>query len=306
MLTRRELDPSIMKAITGRDDISGISPLELENLLGADVFEACVRTFVGQPQPLWWYGKHHGNKPFWQPIIRSLATIPTHPLFAAALSNVVSFDDENTIERIVNKIPVDGLTGAFEIMLANKIRTTGGWHCAAWVALLERGEMAEQLDGWLQTIGGKLDTILQGLSDVQRWLANGRFAERVFEMLQSDLRALKLVIDVANALDDIGSPENEGDEGALDPVKEATLFDAVVTTAIAESPRLMESWSRIGKIGKQFGTSEAVLAEVEKGRLAAIDRHHGLRKAQREYCDDIKLEGWIDTAKQAREAESDA
>lgn len=305
ILTRRELDPTIMNAITGRDDISGLDALELENLLGADLLEACVRTFVGQPQPLWWYGKHHGNKPFWEPIIRSLATIPTHQLFDAALSNVISFDDEDTIERIVNKIPVDGLTRAFEVMLVNKIKTTGEWHCAAWVALLERGEMAGQLDGWLKTINEKLDAILQGLSDVQRWLAKSRFAQRVFEMLRTDLRALMLVIDVANDLDDLDSPEADGDEAASDPIKRA-LFDAVVTTAIAASPRLIESWSRIGEIGKQVGSGEAVLAEVEKGRLAAIDRHHGLRTAQREYCDDIKLEGWVDTAKQARDAEGEA
>lgn len=306
MLTRRELDPAIMKAITGRDDISGLDPRELENLLGADLFEACVRTFVGRPQPLWWYGKHHGNRPFWEPIIRSLARIPTHPLFDDALSNVVSFDDEDTIERTVNKIPVDGLTRAFEVMLANKIKTTGEWHCAAWVALLERGEMAGQLDGWLETIDDKLDAILESLSDVQRWLAKSRFADRVFEMLRNDLRALRLVIDVAKALDEIGSQETDANDSASDPVKRATLFDAAVTTAIAASPRLMESWSRIGKIGKRCGASEAVLAEVEKGRLAAIDRHHGLRKAQREYCDDIKLEDWVDTAKQARDAEGDA
>lgn len=306
MLTRRELDPTIMKAITGRDDISGLDALELENLLGADLFEACVRTFVGQPQPLWWYGKHHGNKPFWEAIIRSLATIPTHPLFDAALSNVISFDDEDTIERIVNKIPVDGLTRAFEVMLVNKIKTTGEWHCAAWVALLERGEMAGQLDGWLKTINEKLDAILQGLSDIQRWLAKSRFAERVFEMLRTDVRALMLVIDVANALDDLDSPETDRDGAASDPIERAALFDPVVTTAIAASPRLMESWSRIGKLGKQVGSGEAVLAEVEKGRLAAIDRHHGLRTAQREYCDDIKLEGWVDTAKQARDSEGDA
>jgi hypothetical protein len=115
-----------------------------------------------------------------------------------------------------------------------------------------------------------------------------------------------LVIDVANALDDLGSPETHGDEAASDPIKRAALFDPVVATAIAASPRLMESWSRIGDLGKQVGSGEAVLAEVEKGRLAAVDRHHGLRTAQREYCDDIKLEGWVDTAKQARDAEGDA
>ena len=162
-----------------------------------------------------------------------------------ALSNVVSFDDEDTIERTVNKIPVDGLTRAFEVMLANKIKTTGEWHCAAWVALLERGEMAGQLDGWLETIDDKLDAILESLSDVQRWVAKSRFAERVFEMLRNDLRALRLVIDVAKALDEIGSQETDANDSASDPVKRATLFDAAVTTAIAASPRLMESWSRI-------------------------------------------------------------
>lgn len=304
LLTRRDVDPAIIEAITGCLDLSVFDASQLETLLGHERFEACIRMFVGAPQPLWAYGKHHSGKKLWTPIIRAIAADPGHRLFAASFNETLSFADEATIEAIVGRMRADGLPRAFAAMLAAKVRTVGDWHCAAWVSLLERGELAGLLDDWLGRIDQKLDGILEEVRDSRQWLASSRFAKQVHKMLRADLIALTelhRMSDVAEMIDAASQAKGTTEENVT--LALSMLFDEEMKRIDANPPRLHGTWSRIGGFAKEFYASADMKDRIEVRRLAAIERHHELRRTEKEYGAGVTLEGWVDLAQNARSRE---
>ena len=295
LLTRRDVDPAIIEAVTGLLDLEGHNAAQLEALLGPDRFEACVRMFVGVPQPLWAYGKHHSARKLWIPIIHAIAADPGHRLFEACFEDTLSFADEATIEKIVGRIPSDGLQKAFATMLAAKVCTVGDWHCEAWVSLLERGELAGLLEDWLVRIDENLDGILEDVIDSKRWLASSRFAKRVEEMARADFIALTelyRIVDVAARFDTAPNVEEKNEDNVA--LALTILFDEVMKRILANPPRLHGTWSRIMEFAKQFGASAETKDRVEDQRLAAIERHHELRRTKMDSSATIQLKGWVD------------
>ena len=272
----------------------------METLLGHETFEACIRMFVGAPQPLWAYGKHHSGKKLWTPIIRAIAADPGHRLFAATFDDTLSFADEATIEAIVGRMPADELPKAFAAMLAAKVRTVGDWHCEARVSLLERGELAGLLDDWLCRIDQKLHGILEDVRDSKQWLASSRFAKQVHEMLRADLTALTelhRMLDVVEMIEAASQAEERTEANVT--LALSMLFDEQIKRIDANPPRLHGTWSRIVGLAKEFNASGETKDRIEVQRLAAIERHREFRGAEKDDDADVMLEGWVNLAQDA-------
>ena len=301
LLTRRDVDPAIIEAITGCQDLAGRDAAQMEALVGPGRFEACIRMFVGVPQPLWAYGKHHSAKKLWTPIIHAIATDPGHRLFEAAFDDTLSFADEATIEKIVGRMPSEGLPQAFALMLAAKVRTVGHWHCDAWVSLLERGELAGLIEDWFVRIDQKLDGVLEDVLDSKRWLASSRFAKHVDEMVRADYIALTELYRIADVAARFGTaPQAERRTEENVALALTMLFDEEMKRILANPPRLHGTWSRIGGFAKEFNASAETKDRIEAQRLAAVERHHELRRGEKDYSVGIALEGWVDRTQDAR------
>ncbi len=300
LLTRRDVDPKIIEAITGNPALANLDATQMETLLGPEGFEACIRMFVGAPQPLWAYGKHHSGKKLWTPVIQAIATDPGHRLFEAAFDDTLSFADEATIEKIVCRMPPEGLQKAFAAMLTAKVRTVGEWHSEAWVSLLERGEYVGLLDDWLGRIDQRLDGILENVNDSKQWLASSRFAKQVNEMLRADFIALfelHQMMDVAKKIKATLPAEGRTKENLA--LVLSSLFDEEMKRIDANPPRLHGTWSRIAVFAKEFKASLEVKDRIEVQRLAAGKRHHEFMRAEKTNCAHVKLEGWVDLARDA-------
>jgi len=301
LLTRRDVDPAIIEAVTGLVDLAEHNAAQLEALLGPDRFEACIRMFVGVPQPLWAYGKHHSAKKLWIPIVHAIAADPRHRLFEACFEDVLSFADEATIEKIVGRIPSDGLQKVFATMLAAKVRTVGEWHCEAWVSLLERGELAGLLENWFVQIDQKLDGILEDVLDCKQWLASSRFAKPVHEMVRADfiaLTELHRISDVAASFETAQQAEGRKEENVV--LVLTMLFDEEMKRILSNPPRLHGTWRRIMGFAKQFNASAETKDRIEVQRLAAIERHHELRRTKMDSSAAIQLEGWVGLTRESR------
>ncbi|MFT8440005.1 hypothetical protein [Acetobacter fabarum] len=305
LLTRRYLDPEIMLTIIGLDDLERLSPSEIEEMVGKDLFVACVQTFVGRPQPLWRYGKHHGAKALWGPIVRALARDAGHPMFDVAFYEVVSFEDEATVKQVVSAIAVESLPRAFAAMLSIRIATEGAWRCAAWVTLLDRGERANLLDVWLPIIDAKLEAILEDFGDLNRWLASSRFADRIAKMLHSDVRALTAFKEICQEIEAMEAKSAAaGRSKTVDPRIMSALFDAELERVEVDPPRLLRTWCRIKDYANRLNASETSRSRVEAQRLTAINRKFALQDAETVTSSAVPLEGWIDTALSARDVGS--
>jgi hypothetical protein len=285
----------LVAQLAGRDDALAGPPQQIERMLGPNLFEACARMFMGSPQPLWWFGKHHRNETVWRPVIRWIATIPEHSLHAAAFSEVASFDDEIELVRVVATVPEKNLDQVFRQLLQLKLATVGDWHKPSWERLLERGRIDGHLDNWFECIEGVLDGVLEDLRDIFDWLGDGDFTRRLLTSLSADIAALHEISGLQRVAASLEAAKDE-DAAGFEAVK-AALGDILaeqVAKIERDAPRLHGTWSAFQSALRALGAGADIISVVENHRLAALERHHTLR--ERASATVERLRDWIDLA----------
>lgn len=298
VLTRDEPPQALINALTGDPETLALSPKEIELGIGPKLFSACVRVFVGWPQPLWWFATHHSQNPTWKRVIHYLGHAPSHPLHAEAFYEIASFGAEGDLADLVTNLPASALGDTFDRLLDFKIAHVGDWRRDAWQRLLTRADEEQLLDSFIERIDAELEGILEKLADIYHWLGKEGLAERILGLLPNDAKA---IIRARNLLECYKGMQTKAEEMEReDPMPMAEIFARLCAEEWvrleSEPPRLHGSWGEIGKIFSDIGAPAETCAAVEIRRLEAIDCYKAIKERFEGAPPKVELEGWIDQA----------
>lgn len=295
MLTGPSPAPALLRALGLEEDVLSLGVGELEQRLGAPFFDACVQTFIGSPQPLWWYACHHRSE-HWRRIVDEIAADPTHRLHAVAFIDFAQLRPTSALETLVAAIPDEYLFTTFELMLGLKVASSADWKRSAWVRMLERLEALGRLGECVERIDRVLDGILDDMGDLLHWLGNGPLVNRVAQRLPNDWNALSKLRTIRTVYQEMTSPDDGADSVDVAPVLWETLMASLLKTALDSPPRLHGTWAQLRSEAKSMGASQACLASFEEQRELALKRHQDIRWEARD--PDQALPSWIDLAAQ--------
>ncbi|PNQ77419.1 hypothetical protein BA950_05180 [Erythrobacter sp. SAORIC-644] len=300
VLTRSEPPGRLVKQLGGDAELLEGTSEQIEAALGFELFAACIRTYRGDPQPLWWYAIHHSKNPTWPRIVRALARSSDHPLFGEAFVEIAAFGEKGELRDTVAALPDTALIQAFELLLQFKLGCTGFWRDKSWAHLLERAESAGLLDEMFDRIDAVSDGILEDLRDTLRWFGEGPYADRLIELYPRDtatLVDLRYMQDICDML-----LKGEAGHEPTEPDIIALLLRAFIKNQVekleAEPCRLFKTWDILSDALKANGGDASLEVRIAAGRKAALERHQALRESHVDVTADIQLDGWIDQARQ--------
>ncbi|MET3519111.1 hypothetical protein [Mesorhizobium abyssinicae] len=168
-------------------------PEQLVDSSHQSLIEAAVHVYCGRPQPLWWLGTHHNGKQQWEPVVEILARRPYHPLFELAWDHIVFKGDGKRVARLVAEVGATGAEPMFEILLRQKVGTTGDFMPEAWAALLGLATSEEQRGRWLDRMAELAPVIIERLSDLAHWLSEPQDRLGIVDRLPEDFIPLRLI-----------------------------------------------------------------------------------------------------------------
>ncbi len=293
VLTRRVIPTEILKELGYPDDFLSFSLSKIEEILGEELFDACVHMYVGWPQPLWWYAAHHSRSSNWERLVRELARKPEHPLHSVAFYEVASYGTEEELAILVGELPDSCLESTFEKLLDFKLSRVGDWRTEAWQKLLDRAERLELLDDFTLRIDEVLEGILEEPRDAMLWLGKGEYCDRVLGLLQDDLRAVlraRKLCEVKQAIEDaVGAEGQEKLKEVMDK-----FFDEEKERILEVPPRIFGSLGEVVNIFKALGANSEILSELDQKRIEAVDVHSKLRGKFPGAPPKPRLRGWVD------------
>ena len=91
------------------------------------LLKACINLYRGDPQPLWYLGKHHPESDIWKNMVRHLALTPNHALFEECIAELIQFDDDALLD-VIQKLSDDDRERVFNRVIETKVGITGEWH----------------------------------------------------------------------------------------------------------------------------------------------------------------------------------
>ncbi len=294
-LTQRGATADLLMAASGIQAPFELLPQNLEASLSAGQFNACVRVFVGSPQPLWALATHHSAETLWAPVVDGLARRPEHPLFPAALLELARGEDIASLCAAIEVLPDGALDQAFSWLLERKVVAVAFWLQKVWIALLDRGLRAGRYEAWFDRIDRAAPAIVERLGDVRLWLGDTVHAERLMGALTADLRAMNRLGNLVTMLEmvsDAGGPAAGSSEDIRTSVKAAVL-ETFVRSVADEPPRVLGVWSSIGEVFRREAAPQDLSDRLEVLRLEALKHWSDLKAAARTEAPYVPLEGWI-------------
>ncbi|RWB28019.1 hypothetical protein [Mesorhizobium sp.] len=117
VLTSNAPPPTLLHALVGRDKLD-LTTAEGRHLLSEQQFDAAFYTYIGWPQPLWWYATHHKGTKFWIKAVNDLASDPANPLFEVALAELMRNPGADLLAAI-QTVPDAALNRVFDSLAAH-------------------------------------------------------------------------------------------------------------------------------------------------------------------------------------------
>ncbi len=303
-LTRHEVPSEILVAISGRPDLLEVDPAAIRAILGEPLFHACLHTFIGAPQPLWWLGSHHSSSGAWARTVLWCAGACDRPLFAMTLEDVISNGEEDELTDLVERAAVDDLPRFFDTFLHQKTLENGNWRSIAWGRLLDRGVEAGLIDVWFQEIVSVAPFFLNHLRDIRFWLGEGPHAQRLVEALADDISAYKLLGNIrkfeelttmfeehAAIRDHEFDEDEEAEDKKYSTPREflALLIERLPDLLEKAPPRLHGTWDDIRDALKQFEAPPSALEFALTKRKEVLESRYAARGSK----DPPVLAGWV-------------
>lgn len=267
----------------------------IEQRLGEELFAACVRMYVGSPQPLYWYATHHSGNTKWESVIRYLAQKPEHALHSIGLYEIVDSGEQGELAALIEALPEGELSRAFDRLLEFKIANVGSWRSDAWQCLLVRGEAAGLLNDFIKKIDAVLEGVLESCADIRHWIGEGSNADRILDLLPEDIRAYDRINNlqrIHKAMQEAEASNEQITEDLLRPLI-TELCNKELFEIEENPPRIMGTWNIISKVFKTLGADAKTLAQIKTLRLKAISRHSAIRKSARGEPPKTVLTGWV-------------
>lgn len=302
ILTLSSPPEELVLAITGDENTLSNDVEEIEQKLGDELFAACVRMYVGNPQPLWWYATHHSGNALWADIIRYLAHMPEHTLHEIGFYELARSGKLGELEGLVGSLPESELSRVFERLLDFKIAHVGDWRSNAWRCLYARAEAAGLSDDFIKNIDVVLEGILEDCTDVWHWIGEKSFEARIFDLLPNDILALVRLRDLKSmhkAMQEAEAAMEQVNKNLLETVF-ASFCAKELLEIEAKPPRIFGTWGKISDVFKTLGADAKTLSKVEARRLNAFERHNEIRKSARGRPLSVELKGWVHQTQQSQ------
>lgn len=301
ILTLSNPPDELVLAITGDANLLSDDVEEIEQVLGEQLFSACVRMYVGNPQPLWWYATHHSSNPSWADIIRYLANTPEHALHEIGFYELADFGEPGELEELIGYLPESELPKVFKRLLDFKIAHVGDWRSDAWRCLFARVEVAGLEKSFFKKIDAALEGILEHCTDVRHWVGQGPFEARIYDLLPNDFLSLVRLKDLKKmhqTMQDAKAIVEDVDEDLLGAVFAAFCAKELLEFE-AKPPRIFGTWTEISNVFSMLGADKETLAKVEARRSEAVKKHNDIRKGARGGPPLVDLLGWAHQTQQS-------
>ncbi|MDX0605296.1 hypothetical protein GOD78_29785 [Sinorhizobium medicae] len=291
VLTSRRSPPILLEPILGRRDLD-VSTSSLQELVSPDQFDAAFYTYIGWPQPLWWYGTHHRDVPFWARAVEEIASDPEHRLFEVALAEIMRDPDEKLLATIAI-LPDSALDRVFDLLLKLTIGTET-YVRDAWAALLERGS-PRKIDGWAE----KILPVLQGFKDLREVVetyGKTELTDKLLNHLAADVDVFRRMAGLSDMLDVFN--QVAADDGSLSEEK-LELVRRILANQIWEEcrrlgPTLHGTWGSLRDKLNELGAEESTINSAEDERRAAVKLHFSIKHAISSFPPEPELVGWRD------------
>ncbi|MER9273603.1 hypothetical protein [Mesorhizobium sp. M0643] len=240
--------------------------------------EAAVYVYCGRPQPLWWLGTHHGGKERWEPVLEMLSRRPQHPLFELAWDNILFTGEGKRVADLVCEVGTAGAELMFELLLRQKVATTGDFMPEAWAALLNLASDVEQRHRWLDKMTELAPAIIERLSDLREWLSQDRDLLDIIDRLSSDFVPLQMATTIFGTTSD-------------QPIQEQAI-KVLKALFLNKPPRLYATCDRLIEL------LETAVADATSVVAALTDRRAEIFEEMRALKEGIEsgyppLVGWI-------------
>lgn len=297
VLTRRRPSADLVRLAAGCGDALSARGEALLDVLGPELYRACLHIHLGSPQPLWWIGGHHSEAEVWRSAVEWSATAASRPLFSdairdllghgeadAALIGIIAGGDAETLERL------------FEQFLRDETETVAHGRPKVWTVLLDKGASLGRLDAWFDAMVAAAPSVLSHLRDTRVWPGKGVYGDRLIEALTSDFDAYRWIetIEKMKALWVGPKAENADTDAPDDPDERAILTPLVaLLRPLLEQkpPQLSGTWSDVADTARRAGADDALLAWLDERRRATIDRRFDRAATSRP--DPSCLTGWV-------------
>lgn len=249
-------------------------------------------TYIGWPQPLWWYGTHHRDSEFWIQAVRDVAADPADSLFEAALAELMRKNGSELLGAI-RALPEEAPDRVFDILLNFTVETES-YVKEIWSLVLERGHERD-LDIWAEKVCG----VAEAFKDL--WVICDTFGRtdltnKVIASIGGDYEAFRLVTDLANldeVFEQIARDKDNGSREVQEKIR-MTIADQLFAQCLAAEPRLYGTWDLIVGRLKGLNASPQTMEKAAAERLKAVDRHFAVEGSRSYFPPEPELLGWRD------------
>jgi|GEM_PF-1328599 len=293
-LTNHNAPAPVIRWCTDQSSILPMNAPEVEQLLGIELFSACIYVHCGWPQPLWWYGTHHRSKK-WTDLVFEVAARPDHELHPLALIEVLDHQ-ENAVPELLSTLPQESLFDTYLTMLRFQAGTNANWLPDAWEIMSDRLLKDKGLGELAAAVDPVIEGVIERVSQIRLWLKDCQLSRPVRKLVENDYKAMDLIdtLDVALSAIDANRGELAAEHMSVTDMLRQRMFELVVSTIEACNPRLHRTWSDLRDILSRRGCPEELLSRLEEGRLRAFEKHRRVRDAQAVWPAKPTLNGWRD------------
>lgn len=276
-LTRRQVPSDVQAACLGNPAALALGIDQVAELAGVDLFEACARVHCGEPQPLYYLGKHHASSSAWRLGISQLARRPDHPLFEMAFFDM-AYRGPEEFRDLVNALLPDHAETVLHLLVRLKLCAVGDWRQEVTDLVLNAARDENQLARWHDHMVANVGSVLEGLSDILLWTTHEPTQRRLLEAVKWDVLAIRML----RELEKLGLDASFGSE-----------LGSLIKPLLAMPPLLYKTYDVLLTQLKQWGAAPESLAELDNRRKESIQRHHEKKGKPLVPTNPQHLSGWI-------------
>jgi len=293
-LTTHNAPAPVLRWCTDQSSILLMNATEVEQLLGKELFAACIYVHCGWPQPLWWYGTHHRSGK-WADLVLDIATRPDHELHSLALIEVLSHQ-EDAVSELLSTLPQKSLFDTYLTLLRFQAGTNANWLPDAWKIMINRLLEDRDLGELTAAVDPVIEGVIESVFQIRLWLADCPLAGSVWKLVENDYKAAGVIdtLDVALSAIDAKRGELAAEQMRAADMLRQRIFEPFVSAIETYNPRLHRTWSDLKDALSRRDCPEEPLSRMEDGRLRAFEKHRRVRDTQAVWPAKPTLTGWRD------------
>jgi hypothetical protein len=188
-LTRSDVPPEVQELLLGTPEGLKAPHNELLSRMNIELLSDAVAVHCGIPGIFW--DVAHSSATF-KKIADLICRDPDHPAFAVAFADALRLQRDDHIAAILNDIPIHGLDAAFDLLLHQRVRTTGDYFPKTWSILFARASFPQK-NRWISRLVKAAPACIDQLTDVWKWFNLDSDRHALLEKLTADVLAINYV-----------------------------------------------------------------------------------------------------------------